>query len=170
MSAADMVRTYREVRTRLYRPPNAVSDSGIDLKKKRIPKPPEISPVFEPETKEVLENTVPPPRERKPIMVKTIERAVCSAFNLKPQELWGESRKPALTYPRHIAWYLACEHTNLSTPGVARHTTLVGCNCRDHTSIMHGRDKIKDLLTRDGYTKVVIRLLEFMLFTGEYDD
>jgi chromosomal replication initiator protein len=64
--------------------------------------------------------------------------SICAKhFNLKTSELCGSSRKKDLVSARHITAYLLLTETNLPLKEVGH---LLGG--RDHTSIMHARDKV----------------------------
>lgn len=64
--------------------------------------------------------------------------SVCAKhFNLKTSELCGNSRKKELVFARHITAYLLLTEIDLPLAEVGH---LLGG--RDHTSIMHARDKI----------------------------
>ncbi|MFA5749779.1 MAG: chromosomal replication initiator protein DnaA [Candidatus Shapirobacteria bacterium] len=70
--------------------------------------------------------------------------SVCAKnFNIKTSDLCGKSRKKELVTARHITAYLLLNEANLPLEEVGR---LLGG--RDHTSIMHARDKVtKDFST-----------------------
>jgi chromosomal replication initiator protein len=64
--------------------------------------------------------------------------SICAKnFNIKTSDLCGKSRKKELVQARHITAYLLLNEGNLPLEEVGR---LLGG--RDHTSIMHARDKI----------------------------
>jgi chromosomal replication initiator protein len=78
--------------------------------------------------------------------------SVCAKyFNIKTGDLCGKSRKKELVQARHITAYLLLNEINLPLEEVGR---LLGG--RDHTSIMHARDKIHtDLSTNPQIQKVI---------------
>jgi len=78
--------------------------------------------------------------------------SVCAKyFNFKTGELCGNSRKKELVSARHLTAYLLLTETNLPLKEVGY---LLGG--RDHTSIMHARDKIeKDLSTNPQLRQVI---------------
>ncbi|HOR01986.1 MAG TPA: chromosomal replication initiator protein DnaA [Candidatus Woesebacteria bacterium] len=78
--------------------------------------------------------------------------SVCAkTFNIKTSDLCGRSRKKDLVYARHLTAYILLTEANLSLEEVGR---LLGG--RDHTSIMHARDKIhQDLSTNPQTTKLI---------------
>ncbi|MDO8573590.1 MAG: chromosomal replication initiator protein DnaA [Candidatus Daviesbacteria bacterium] len=69
---------------------------------------------------------------------------ICGYFNLNQKELIGAKRQKELVLPRHIAMFILSEHLNLT---VERIGFILGK--RDHTTVMHGRDKIKKLINQD---------------------
>ncbi len=78
--------------------------------------------------------------------------SVCAkSFNIKTGDLCGKSRKKELVSARHITAYLLLTEANLPLEEVGR---LLGG--RDHTSIMHARDKIhQDFSTNPQTTKLI---------------
>jgi chromosomal replication initiator protein len=78
--------------------------------------------------------------------------SVCAKyFNIKTGDLCGKSRKKELVQARHITAYLLLNEANLPLEEVGR---LLGG--RDHTSIMHARDKIhQDFSTNPQITKLI---------------
>jgi chromosomal replication initiator protein len=78
---------------------------------------------------------------RKLIKPREMMRAVASYFNLKLSELTGSRRTKPIVVPRQILMYLL--RTELKVPLMEIGRLLGG---RDHTTIMHGVDKITKLL------------------------
>jgi chromosomal replication initiator protein len=77
--------------------------------------------------------------------------SVCAKhFNIKTSDLCGKSRKKELVFARHITAYLLLTEINLPLEEVGH---LIGG--RDHTSIMHARDKV----TKDFSTNPQLRQL-----------
>lgn len=73
---------------------------------------------------------------------KVLEIAA-SHFDLKPQQVTGKSRKQIIARPRQIIMYLLRQELGLSFQEIG---TLLGG--RDHTTIMHGVEKITALLPK----------------------
>lgn len=130
-----------EVRRRLLNPPNAVPDSGIDLKRKRLPKPLQEpqEPPQQPEPQEIPPSSsnvlqfVP----RNLTIMRLIEM-VAQHTGFPVADLLGPSRKAALTFARHTAIWLCIKHfPRKSLPQIG----LVFC--KDHTSIIHARDRMR---------------------------
>lgn len=83
---------------------------------------------------------------RKPITTdyKQVLSTVCSFFNISLKDLIGPKRQKELVLPRHIAMYLLSEELKLTVEKIGQ--VLGG---RDHTTVMHGRDKMKKLIFTD---------------------
>lgn len=169
----ELISNYKEIRRRLLCPPNAVPDRGINLRRNRIPQnEPEFPPLRVLECSKgaplvacrVLIAEVPAiPLPRKILKMAQIERAVCSHFRISLDALHGRSRRKLIVYPRHICWYLAAKHTLLSLPRIG-----LRCGDRDHTSVLHARRKIEEMILVDEGTAGIVRHLENVLF-GNYD-
>ncbi len=82
----------------------------------------------------MLEDMVPVERALTP---EAIIAAVCAYFHVDRQELLGKSRRRAVAFPRQVAMYLLREETPLSLPQIGE---MLGG--RDHTTVMHGYEKI----------------------------
>lgn len=75
---------------------------------------------------------------------ESILDASASHSGLEVSALIGPSRKKEVSLCRQIAMYLLCVETDLSLPQIG---ALLGN--RDHTTILHGRDKIRELMETD---------------------
>lgn len=69
---------------------------------------------------------------------------VCHYFNLSTKELTGPKRQKELVLPRHLVMYLLSEELGLTVEKIGQ---ILGG--RDHTTVMHGRDKIRLLINQD---------------------
>ena len=86
---------------------------------------------------------------------KHIISSCAKNFNIKTGDLTGKSRKKELVEARHITAYLLLTEGNLPLEEVGR---LLGG--RDHTSIMHARDKIHTLFSTNPQTRQVINQIK----------
>ena len=77
---------------------------------------------------------------KEEITPDSIISAVGSFYRLNANDLTGKSKKKEIVIPRQICCYLMCEL--LSLPLVSIGKELGG---RDHTTIMHSRDKVEEL-------------------------
>lgn len=75
---------------------------------------------------------------------KKVLETICQYFNLNQKDLTGSRRQKELVLPRHIAMFILSESLNLTVEKIGQ---LLGK--RDHTTVMHGRDKIKKLANQD---------------------
>ncbi len=92
---------------------------------------------------EVLKDLFPDGAGR-PITIEQIQSAVCEAFRVSLAELKGDKRTQDIVYPRHVAMYLARELTDVSLPKIG-----AKFGGRDHSSVIHAKDKISKLLVED---------------------
>jgi len=65
-------------------------------------------------------------------------------FNIKVEDLVGRDRSKEITMPRQIAMYFVREETDASLPEIGQ---MLGG--RDHTTVMHGCEKISNLIETD---------------------
>lgn len=77
----------------------------------------------------------------KNLTPKQVIYKVCEYFSLKQTDLTGARRNKELVLPRHLAMYMLSEELGTTVEKIGE---LLGG--RDHTTVMHGRDKIKNLL------------------------
>jgi len=80
----------------------------------------------------------------RPITIEQIQGAVCELFHVSVADLRGDRRQQSIAYPRHIAMYLCRELTDVSLPKIG--TKFGG---RDHSTVLHGVNKITRLLRED---------------------
>jgi len=90
--------------------------------------------------KEVLRDRIQMEVPRN-LTVTDIQRAVARYFNINVNDLKSERRLENITYARHIAMYLAKEHTNLSLTEIG---SLFGGKA--HTTVMRSADKIEKMM------------------------
>ncbi len=90
---------------------------------------------------------------------KQIISSVCNYFDLTQKDLTGPRRQKGLVLPRHIVMYLLCEELGMTVERVGQ---LLGG--RDHTTVMHGRDRIKGLIsTNREVTKIMIEVKQKLI-------
>ncbi|MGI6575129.1 MAG: chromosomal replication initiator protein DnaA [bacterium] len=100
--------------------------------------------------KDILPETKP-----KVITVELIQQVVADYFNINLNELIGKKRTRAIAYPRQIAMYLARELTDSSLPIIGEKF-----GGRDHTTVLHGNEKIKQDLTESSELQIQINELK----------
>ncbi len=88
-------------------------------------------------------------------------KAVCAEFGVSEKDLLGRNRKREIVRPRHVAMYLLREETESSLVEIGR--TLGG---RDHTTVLHGVEKIERDLETDTQLRSRIIAIQEALLTG----
>lgn len=161
----DLQRHYIQVRNRLRRPPNAVEDKGIDLKRGRplpvIPASPPLTEKARPfhEIRVFISEQCRPP---KVIDTNMILRAVSHHYRVGIADLKGRSRTAVIVEPRHVAIFIALRLTIRSTTSLALELD------RDHSSIIHARNKMMERIEQGDRVGTVIQFLEDGLKAGHY--
>lgn len=92
---------------------------------------------------------------------KQVISNVCSYFNIDAKALMGPRRQKELVLPRHITMYILSEELKMTVEKIGQ--TLGG---RDHTTVMHGRDRIKNLIPTDKEVQKILVELKQDLSTG----
>ena len=97
-------------------------------------------------TPEVIRNFLGKPQTTANVVLdhKKVLGGINQYFNLKMAQLTGPRRQKELVLPRQIAMYLMYEECKLPLERIGQ---ILGG--RDHTTIMHGVDKIKNAVARD---------------------
>lgn len=97
-------------------------------------------------TKEVLKELSKEPK--KLITVDFIQRCVAEEFGVSLQDLKTRRRNKGIVLPRQIAMYLSRELTELSLPEIGGFF-----GGKDHTTVLHSYNKIKEEIKEDGDLK-----------------
>ena len=103
---------------------------------------------------EALKDIISPGAQRE-VTPELIIQIVAEHFGLTPQDIASQKRTKEIVYPRQIAMYLCRDM--LSTPLQTIGSHLGG---RDHTTIIHGADKITADLKKDETLKNTIEILK----------
>jgi chromosomal replication initiator protein len=109
------------------------------------------SPLTVDTARKVLKDILGSPDHALPVTVDHVQRVVARHFNLDVREMKSKRRTDAVAFPRQVAMYLARELTELST--------IVIGDCfggKDHTTVMHACNKIKNKLSGDPYFVALI--------------
>ncbi|MDP3998361.1 MAG: chromosomal replication initiator protein DnaA [bacterium] len=80
-------------------------------------------------------------KNKKPVSFKEIIEVVAVYYNLKINQLKGPRRARPIALPRQILYYLLRTEANLTLEEIGEF-----CGGRDHTTVIHGVDKITALL------------------------
>ncbi|MBO4288937.1 MAG: chromosomal replication initiator protein DnaA [Lachnospiraceae bacterium] len=109
---------------------------------------------------EALKDHIYPNREDV-ITPERIIAVVAEHFELKTEDLSSERRNKEVAYPRQIAMYLCCNLTNASLSNIGK-----ALGKKDHTTVIHGRDKIAKEIEENPSLKNTIEVLKKKLSPG----
>ena len=110
--------------------------------------------------KEITEDTLRPllglhkPTRKIPHADEVID-TVCEYYNIKPTQIKGAKRSAALVKPRHLCMFLLKEEAHLTFVEIGN--VLGG---RDHTTVMHGVEKVKKMVEKEANAKEEIMYIK----------
>jgi len=95
----------------------------------------------------ILKDIVRPPDDSAPVTIDNIQKIVAEEFNIELRDMKSKRRTDAVAFPRQIAMYLSRTLTDKFS------TTDIGESFggRDHTTVMHACNKIKEKMNSDPY-------------------
>ncbi len=93
------------------------------------------------EVKNFVKNNTKP---KKLVSTKEVVKAVADFYNIEEQQIYDKTRKKEIIKPRQIIMFILREDFNISYPAIGE--KLGG---RDHTTVMHSCEKIKNDLKTD---------------------
>lgn len=85
-----------------------------------------------------------PANKARLITITSVQQMVAEHFNLKVEDFKAKKRTRNLSHPRQIAMYLARELTDNSLPKIGEEF-----GGRDHTTVIHAYEKIKEGIEKD---------------------
>ena len=91
---------------------------------------------------------------QKEITPEVIMDVVAEHYNITVSDILSRKKNKEIANPRQICMYLSRKYTNTSLQAIGK---IMGN--RDHTTVMHGSDKIADLINRDEHLKSNIDIL-----------
>ena len=94
------------------------------------------------------------PDSRREITPELIIDIVAEHFNIKSEDILSQKRSADIVYPRQIAMYLFRQMTTNTVQSLGK-----AFGNRDHTTILHGADKINKMVISDENTKSTIDIL-----------
>lgn len=109
--------------------------------------------------KEALNESAPSDGEKEVLTTDSIIDAVCNFYKIQRSDLLGKKKTKEVVEPRQICAYLMTEL--LSIPLVTIGQALGG---RDHTTVIHARDKISELIKENTRVNTEIKDLKNMIF------
>jgi len=83
---------------------------------------------------------------------------VCKYFNITKADIIGKRRNREFVEPRMFAIYLITEFLNIPLVSIGQ---ILGN--RDHTTVMHGRNKIQSQLATDNRVKMIVKDISKMI-------
>lgn len=98
---------------------------------------------------------------RRSISTKHLITTVCDFYEITQQDLLGKSRKRELVIPRQIIMYLMREEIQASFPMIGNEIGK-----RDHTTVMHACEKIKDAVETDEKIRQDVLMLRQKIYTS----
>jgi len=104
-----------------------------------------------------LRDTFGSPKQNN-VTIETIQKVVAEYFSLSYTDLKGKKRTKAVSFPRQMAMFIAREITEYST-------TELGMEFggRDHTTVMHGCQKIEERLKAEPSLETTIQKLNKLI-------
>ncbi len=93
------------------------------------------------EVKSILKNTSKP---KKALSIKDITKVVADFYNIDENHIYEKTRRKEVVKPRQLVMYILREDCNVSFPLIGQ--KLGG---RDHTTVIHSCDKIKNEIRED---------------------
>jgi chromosomal replication initiator protein len=107
------------------------------------------------EIKNILKNSAKP---KKTIAIKDVVRVVSEFYNIDEDSVLNKTRRKEVVRPRQVVMYILREDFNISFPSIGN--KLGG---RDHTTVIHSYEKIKEELKTDTLLSQEISQLRSML-------
>jgi chromosomal replication initiator protein len=107
------------------------------------------------DAKQLIKNTEKP---KKAVSVKFVIKKVSDFYDIGEEVIYEKTRRREVVRPRQVIMYLLREDFHVSYPTIG--TKLGG---RDHTTVMHSCDKIKEDLKKDSVLAEEIRQIRTLL-------
>lgn len=82
--------------------------------------------------------------EQEELSILQIQEEVSHYYHVSIRDIKGKKRTKDIVVPRQVAMYLSCELTDNSLPKIGEEF-----GGKDHTTVMHSRDKIQSLIQKD---------------------
>jgi chromosomal replication initiator protein len=101
-----------------------------------------------------LKNIFYAPRQAN-LSMDNITRVVADYFSLTPNDLKGKKKTQNIVFPRQLAMYIGREMTDYSTTELGQEF-----GGRDHTTVMHSIEKIKEKLLTDPTLESTIDIIK----------
>jgi chromosomal replication initiator protein len=107
------------------------------------------------EIKNILKNSTKP---KKTVMIKDIVKVVSDFYNIDEESIYNKTRRKEVVRPRQVIMYILREDFGVSFPSIG--DKLGG---RDHTTVIHSYEKIKEEIKSDTVLTQEINQVRSML-------
>ena len=97
-------------------------------------------------------------QKEKIISADYIQEVVSKYFNINKRDLKSSKRSNDIAYPRQIAMYLCRDVAQMSFPKIGEEFGK-----RDHTTVMHGYNKIEKEIKENSNTKLIVESVKKIL-------
>ncbi|MDR7418452.1 MAG: chromosomal replication initiator protein DnaA [Armatimonadota bacterium] len=111
------------------------------------------SPVSVDLASDVLRDLLPPARARV-VTIAVIQQSVAEFFGIRVEEMRAKRRTKGVAFPRQVAMFVARELTDASLPRIGEEF-----GGRDHTTVMHACQRVRDTLRRDAHLAASLKRL-----------
>ena len=85
--------------------------------------------------------------------IQHILDVVCEHLNVKPEDIKSKKRNEDIVIPRQIVMYLCSEYTDYSSTKIGEFLN------KDHSTVLHGVQKLKDDLENDDNLKGKVEII-----------
>jgi chromosomal replication initiator protein len=107
------------------------------------------------EIKNIIKNNAKP---KKMMSVKDVVKIVSEFYNIDEESIYNKTRRKEVVRPRQVVMYILREDFSISFPSIGE--KLGG---RDHTTVIHSYEKMKDEIKTDSLLSQEITQLRSML-------
>ncbi len=107
--------------------------------------------------KDLLRDVFGSSRQRN-VTIDIIQKTVADYFSISISDIKSKKRTKSIAFPRHVAMYLCREMTECSTTELGNEF-----GGRDHTTILHGFNKIEEQITADPSLDTTMHELEKLI-------
>ena len=104
------------------------------------------------EAAQIILRDIIPVADTAPVSIDIIQETVAAYYNISVDEMKGKRRDKHIVFPRQVAMYIVREETDSSLPVIG-----AAFGGRDHTTALHGIEKITDLVIEDSRLKSDLR-------------
>lgn len=100
-------------------------------------------------------------RERTPITIEAVQKAVCEYFHVRSADLRSKKRTRTIAVPRQVAMYLCRRLTNASFPSIGDRF-----GGRDHSTVIHAAQVVNERIKQDPVLRSAVERISRMLENG----